>query len=130
MGDVKLSIFGMNVKEFCSKHSKEMFKYLDNKDVVPTGIVRYHLEKIKWLQHERLVHLIVMSLTLLIEIILFSVISINKEISIVYMILAVGVGVLSFFYVLHYFYLENTVQNWYIIGDYLMEHSDYVNDKN
>jgi len=73
----------------------------------------FHLRQIEFLQHERLVHLLVM----LFVIFGFLTFFILYFIFGTYYFLALFVLclVLSVFYVFHYFKLENTVIKWYFI---------------
>ena len=94
--------------EFIREHREYLKKDLNNEE-----FLSYHLTQIHFLQHERLVHLLVMlfvifcmltflALFLFLDIILFLVIS--------------GLLlVLTVFYIFHYYRLENTVIEWYFI---------------
>lgn len=73
----------------------------------------YHLEQIRFLQHERLVHLIVM-LFVISAALLFLVMFLILD-RILFLTLFGMLLVLSIFYILHYFKLENTVMKWYFI---------------
>ena len=76
----------------------------------------HHLTRIGFLQHERLVHLIVMLFVALCAL-LFLVLYMSFQI-LAFLVVFILLLVLTFFYVLHYYRLENTVIRWYFIyGD-------------
>lgn len=72
------------------------------------------IERLKWLQHERLVHLLVFMTT--VTALLFSVGAVIyiPEAATVW-ILVILLTVLTLAYMIHYFKLENLVQRWYLI---------------
>lgn len=74
-----------------------------------------HLLKISWLQHERLVHLLVTILVAVLLMFLFGLALLSISVPVV-ILLAIA-AVLLIFYLLHYYNLENTVQRWYILAD-------------
>jgi len=77
-------------------------------------LLAYHDKQIQWMQHERLVHLIV---TLFVC--LFTIISLGLAVilgSLPAMILFVILLTLSAAYLVHYYRLENGVQKWYQIS--------------
>jgi hypothetical protein len=83
------------------------------------ALLRIHALKISWLQHERLVHLIVLLLTA--AFFLFSVglfIALSNP---CVLILVAAALILLAAYMRHYFYLENTVQSWYVLYDRISE---------
>ena len=77
-------------------------------------LLAYHDKQIKWMQHERLVHLIVMLFVCLFTIMIFGLAVIRPSLPV--MLLFVMLLILSAAYLLHYFRLENGVQNWYRIA--------------
>jgi len=70
-----------------------------------------HLIRIGFLQHERLVHLLVMLFTFLCLIVFFLVFLFFQQM--VFFGLFFLCLVMSIFYTFHYFKLENTVIKWY-----------------
>ena len=73
----------------------------------------YHLTQIGFLQHERMVHLIVMLFVILAALIflgLFFIIDIF-----LFLIVFILLIILALFYIFHYYRLENTVIEWYFI---------------
>ena len=75
-----------------------------------------HLTHIGWLQHERLVHLLVLMLTAVGTMITFLLAMIEGGWLYILLFLLL---MLTGFYVVHYFFLENTVQRWYRMADAL-----------
>jgi len=77
-------------------------------------LLAYHDKQIKWIQHERLVHLIVMLFVCLFTMMIFGFAVIRPSLSVI--LLFVILLILSAAYLLHYFRLENGVQKWYVIA--------------
>lgn len=75
----------------------------------------YHDKQIKWMQHERLVHLIVMLFVCFFTLIIFGFAVMQTSIpAIILFIILLG---LSLAYLIHYFRLENGVQKWYLLSN-------------
>ncbi len=83
------------------------------------GICEQHLIKIQWLQHERLVHLLVL-LSVIFSALMVGFLSLRYD-SILLSILLIILIVLTAFYIWHYYFLENTVQRWYRYYDRLID---------
>lgn len=82
-------------------------------------ILDNHRLQISYLQHERLIHLMVMSL---VSLFLFgSFIVMLFKVSFVLILIFCIFFVLEIFYVWHYYFLENTVQSWYNLDKQLRE---------
>ena len=79
--------------------------------------------KLQWLQHERLVHFIVTCLTSIAVLSALSFMIFRPDTLIVSGPVFLGLIILLFFYMLHYFFLENTVQHWYRIAEELHDRS-------
>lgn len=74
-----------------------------------------HLRMIGWMQHERLIHLLV---TLAFGIALLAALAMALVAPAVLIYVLAGLLLLLFIpYVSHYFFLENTVQRWYRLAD-------------
>lgn len=79
-------------------------------------------ERLRWLQHERLVHLLVLMMT---------VIALLSSVGAVFLlpgtaavwILTLILLVLTAAYLIHYFKLENLVQRWYLIENEILRFS-------
>ncbi len=75
-------------------------------------LLTYHQMELRHLQHERLIHLLVL---FLFSILFFaSFVLLYVRVSLMLMILFLILLVLEAFYVCHYFFLENHVQKWYL----------------
>jgi cell division protein FtsW (lipid II flippase) len=102
---------------YMKKHEgyiKEMLeKNPDNEKL--RELFAYHDKQIQWMQHERLVHLIVMLFVCLFTLIIFGFAVIHT--SMPFIALFVVLLVLSVAYIIHYFRLENGVQRWYSISN-------------
>lgn len=75
------------------------------------------LQKIGWLQHERLVHLLVLILSAIwllgVFVLVMTVATLGLWILLAILLTLCG------FYCYHYYFLENTVQRWYHLADEL-----------
>lgn len=111
--------FGIDVIGTCRKYEAGLQKKLEA-GADPAQLLERHLEKLRWLQHERLIHLIVTALTSLVLMMLLILLQISPY-TIPVLLLFVIMLVLTFCYLVHYFRLENTVQHWYVIADLLEE---------
>ena len=80
-------------------------------------VMALHLEKLRWLQHERLVHLVVLVLTAVAELFTVDMAVLHPETNPLAAIVMLALAVLLAFYFAHYFFLENTVQHWYRLAD-------------
>jgi uncharacterized membrane protein len=73
----------------------------------------YHLKQIGFLQHERLVHLLVM-LFVIFCMLTFMALFLFLDIFL-FLIICILLLILTLFYVFHYYRLENTVIAWYFV---------------
>ena len=90
----------------------------ENKKVDYKKLKEEHLIKIKFFQHERLIHLIVTLFYTLFTFIVFSCIKICLPFALIVLIILIFL----IFYVIHYFRLENGVQ-------YLYKQYDLINER-
>ena len=105
---------GIKIRPYCAAHEAAVNARLDRGDA-DEALLRLHSQKIAWLQHERLVHLIVLFIVAVLF--LFSVgLFLALLQPLVLILVAVALGLLGA-YIRHYFYLENTVQSWYVLYD-------------
>jgi len=94
-------------------------KGIEEIKVVTQKIIDYHRLQISYLQHERLIHLIV---TALVSLLLFASFCLLLWItSISTMALFCILFFVDGFYLMHYYFLENKVQSWYIIEKKLVD---------
>lgn len=109
--------FGIHMPSYCRAHERYIESQLAA-GTPPEELENWHFRKIAWLQHERLIHLLVTLLTA--AAFLFAA-GLG-----VFLDWPPGTGILSALlfvllsaYLLHYFRLENTVQRWYRIAEQL-----------
>ncbi len=111
---------GINMKRFCREHEKRLERALAEEG--PTrALLDRHLEKLRWVQHERLVHLIVLVMTVLAELFTVDLTLLHPETNPTAALVMLGLAGLLGFYFYHYFFLENTVQHWYRLTEELRE---------
>lgn len=82
-----------------------------------SGLLKYHRQQIEFMQHERLIHLLVMALTILA--LLFSSALLYLLQSAAAALLWIILLILTIFYIRHYYFLENTLQSWYRLANTL-----------
>ena len=112
--------FGINMKRFCREHEARVTAAVEAGEATPE-LLEEHLRMIAWVQHERLVHLIVTVMVVLCELFTVDLVLLHPELGIVPALIMLGMAVLMGFYFWHYFFLENTVQRWYRIAEELRE---------
>ena len=84
-----------------------------------SDLLAYHDKQIQWMQHERLVHLIVT-----LSVCLFAVLSLGLTLmkpTLPVFALAGLLILLSTAYLIHYYRLENRVQRWYVLSNELRQ---------
>ena len=89
--------FGINIENYVKEHEQRAENNLITEEE--------HLQKLKWLQHERLVHLIVTMSTCIMFFIALAIFLQTQEW--VFSTLPLILLVLNIFYLKHYFFLEN-----------------------
>jgi hypothetical protein len=107
--------------DYMKKHELyvlDMLEKAQDKDRL-RELLAYHDKQIQWMQHERLVHLIVMLFICCFTLLAFGFSVINTTTA--SMILCVVLLILSFAYIVHYYRLENGVQKWYLISNKIRE---------
>ena len=82
-------------------------------------IMAEHLDKIAFMQHERIVHFLVTMLFALILTVFIAVLVFTTNIPV--LILVTMILVLLMFYIKHYYFLENIVQKMYRVYDGILE---------
>ena len=113
---MKSDRFGINMKRFCREHEARVTAAVAAGEATPE-LLEEHLRMIAWVQHERLVHLIVTVMVVLCELFTVDLVLLHPELGIVPAVIMLGLAVLLGFYFWHYFFLENTVQRWYRIAE-------------
>ena len=114
----KKDAFGINMKRWCREHEAAVVAALEREHITPE-LLAEHREKLAWLQHERLVHLIVTVMVVFGELFVVDLTLLHPELGIYPALFMLGLAVLLGFYFYHYFFLENTVQRWYKIAEEL-----------
>lgn len=104
--------FGVNMKQYCRAHEAWIAARAPGREALEV-----HLEKLRWLQHERLIHLIVLVMTVIAELFAVDLVLLHPETNPLACAVMLVLTVLLGFYFYHYFFLENTVQHWYRIAD-------------
>ncbi len=115
--------------EYLTNYMNTVSERLDNcrtkKEL--NAILSQHMDKIAFMQHERIVHFLV---TMLFAIVLsiFMVGMLLTE-NIMLLVLVTIIIVLLAFYIKHYYFLENTVQKMYKVYDRILKmQEDFDND--
>ena len=103
--------------EYMKKHERYVQDMLEkNPDEEKLReLFQYHDKQIQWMQHERLVHLIVMLFVCLFTLLILGFAVIRT--SVPSLALSVILLCLSVAYIIHYYRLENGVQKWYLISN-------------
>jgi hypothetical protein len=94
------------------------------------GLLIFHNRQIEWMQHERLIHLIVTLFTSAADLFLFYIILAKGVFSNVLTIGLLILLVLTLFYFIHYYRLENGVQKWYKLSNSIQEKIDSIKYQN
>ena len=111
--------YGINMKRWCREHERSVTEALEagREDML---LLENHLEKLRWLQHERLVHLIVTVMTVMAELLAVWLTLTKPELAPYSAAVVLLLAVLLGFYFYHYFFLENSVQRWYVLAERMM----------
>ena len=103
---------------------KELYDYIDKIDIllkennkIDENIIKNHLIKIKFFQHERLIHLLVT----LFYVVVFFIFCGLGFIHYIFFSIAIILLVFCICYIIHYFHLENGVQYLYKQYDKMKE---------
>ncbi len=108
------------MKKQIQKYKREILAILeaDSPGTDWRETARQHLIKIQFYQHERLIHLIVTVLFALLEVICAAVMIVTGSLGALALTLMILVLLVP--YVGHYYFLENSVQELYLIYDQLL----------
>ncbi len=120
MSGRKADRYGINMKRFCRDHEAALARALEEQGP-SRRLLERHLEKLRWLQHERLVHLIVTVMTAMGELFALDLTLLHPELGVGPAVAMLALAVLLGFYFAHYFFLENTVQHWYRLAEELRD---------
>lgn len=103
---------------YIKRHEKYILDAVEQNERIDE-LLDYHNHQIRWLQHERLVHLFVLIMTGLS--LMLSLIGLLLSANLYIILLFIILCVLTFAYIIHYYYLENAVQRWYRISNMLQQ---------
>ena len=117
---MKYNSFGIKIKEYCRNHETKMNTAM-SENRVNEELLTVHLEMLCRIQHERLIHLIVTFMCVICELFVVDLVVLHPELGVLPAIIMLALAILLAFYFYHYFFLENTVQRWYITADRLRE---------
>jgi hypothetical protein len=107
------------VSEFIKEHNAFLKTKGLGKDSLP-----YHLTQIHFLQHERLIHLMVMLFVVFCSLIFLGLYLFSQLF--LFLIIFILLLILTIFYIFHYYKLENTVIEWYFIYDDKMKEAQVI----
>lgn len=100
----------MNLTENIKVYETYLEKKL-NQNTLDHQDLTNHRAQIAYLQHERYIHLLVTGVVSIILFLTFMLCLFQDNI-LLYLLLIILI-ILDVFYVRHYYFLENTIQNWY-----------------
>ena len=115
---MKNDTFGIDLKKYCREHETAVSSAMNEHEVTEELLAEHH-EKILMLQHERLIHLIVTAMSVVVELFAVYLVLVHPELGIGAALFMLAFAVLLGFYFKYYFFLENTVQRWYKVEDEL-----------
>lgn len=111
--------------KYMQEHEKYIRRVLDsNAEQDFDSLKEYHRDQISFMQHERLVHLLVT--------LAFALFMLASYIAgIIYesrWLIGIGIliSILEIFYIVHYYRLENGVQRWYSLYNEIYKKSDHM----
>jgi len=102
----------VNIKKYLKAHEAYVIKALEEESDLNV-LEKEHLKQIAFIQHERLIHLLVLFLSSLIFLSGVILSYIMDYLPVYFLTLVMAI--LEFSYLSHYFRLENSVQRWYIL---------------
>ncbi len=105
------------MKQYLKSYVEEIDQLLEKKEKIDKKMIEEHLIKIGFFQHERLIHLIVTCFYAVFTLFFLAVSIITPIFFPVVLILLIFLA----FYVVHYFFLENSVQYLYKQYDKMKE---------
>lgn len=109
------------MRKWCLEHER----YIEEKLAGDPGADEFaevkaiHEKRLSWLMHERLIHLIVLFITVILVLFSMSLILLLPDTVYAAFPMFAITFILAVFYVRHYFFLENTVQHWYELDELL-----------
>ena len=107
------------MSEFIKDHERQLAQTPLSGD-----FISYHLTQVHFLQHERLVHLLVMLFVMAVFLLFFVLFLVLQSLWLFGLFLLCLI--LTVFYVIHYFKLENTVTRWYFLYNDALKNNNYA----
>jgi len=107
----------MNIKKYIKEHNDFIKEQINlNSDKINfIELKKIHQQKIEYMQHERIVHLLVTLFFGLYLLISIGFVAFKPTFELMFLVALLFVLVIA--YVIHYFFLENSIQNWYRLMD-------------
>ena len=122
MSDMKKDKYGINVRKWCRDHEESVKNALAGTGRDDLQKILALLEKrLSWLMHERLIHVVVLLITVITALSALGIVLMVPDSAPFSLVFFAITFVLMVFYVRHYFFLENTVQHWYMLYDLIRE---------
>jgi len=109
---------------FIKKHNEWISQITDQMkkgDMISPKSLDFHESKVTYLQHERLIHLLVLIFVGMV-LISFFITSLFVDMIVLYLLILI-LFVLFIFYIRHYYLLENSIQHWYLVTEQLMTYT-------
>jgi ABC-type bacteriocin/lantibiotic exporter with double-glycine peptidase domain len=104
----------LKMKEYILQYKEKLEKQLENPNISYAELKRlkaYHEKHIEFFQHERLIHFIVTFLFAILTVLAIGVVIFAFSFPL--LLLALILLVMTLTYVIHYYFLENSVQEFY-----------------
>ncbi len=107
----------MNIKKYIKEHENLIKEKLNSgtENVNFQELKKLHQQKIVYIQNERMVHLLVTLFFGLYLLLSIGFAAFKPLLEMVFLVVLLFILVVA--YVIHYFFLENSVQNWYKLMD-------------
>lgn len=97
--------------EYLKQYRRYILACMEDESCDLAQLLDYHSEKLKFFQHERFIHLVVTFMVAIAVVMLFIAVAVTE--TLILIPLALILLVLLAFYLKHYYFLENTVQQLY-----------------
>jgi hypothetical protein len=101
------------------RYVKEMLEKNLSEEAL-ADLLACHDKQIQWMQHERLVHLIIMLFVCLFTLLAWGFTYVTPTIA--FFILSALLLILTVAYIIHYYRLENGIQKWYELASQIRLH--------
>ena len=103
--------------DYIKRHERYVLDLLETNPGQETlrELLAYHDKQTSWMQHERLAHLITMLFVCLFFLMAFGLTMVYFSVPCI--LLTALLLILSAAYILHYYRLENSVQQWYSLSN-------------